>query len=202
MGIKPNLTAKGKRDYKLILQALNEGDQKAYAELLKYYRDPLYFRMLKITQNPDDADDLTIEIFAKAFKRLDQYTPDFTFNTWLFAIATNHAIDYTRNQNRGTLTNKNGRGEKSEKSRQSKSVSNALDPEEIFIRSQKVEMIHEVVDKLKPHYKKLIELRYFKEYSYEEIMNELDMPLGTIKAQLFRARELLYNILINSRERP
>ena len=202
MGIKPNLTAKGKRDFKLIQQALNEGDQKAYAELLKYYRDPLYFRMLKITQNPDDAEDLTIEVFAKAFKNLAQYTPDFAFSTWLFAIATNHAIDFTRNQNRSTISKKNGRSEKSEKSQQSKRVSDALDPEELFIRSQKVDMIHEVVDKLKPHYKKLIELRYFKEYSYEEIVNELDMPLGTIKAQLFRARELLYNILINSREKP
>jgi RNA polymerase sigma-70 factor (ECF subfamily) len=202
MGIKTNLTVKGKRDYKLIQKALNEGDQKAYAELLQYYRDPLYFRMLKITKNPDDAEDLTIEAFAKAFKSLKQYTPDYAFSTWLFAIATNHAIDFTRNQNRDTLTNKNGRGDKHEKNQHSKTVSGAPDPEELFIRSQKVDMIHEVVDKLKPHYKKLIELRYFKEYSYEEIVQELALPLGTIKAQLFRARELLYNILINAKEQP
>lgn len=202
MGIKPNLTAKGKRDYNLIQQALNEGDQKAYAELLKYYRDPLYFRMLKISQNPDDAEDLTIEAFAKAFKSLNQYTPDFAFSTWLFAIATNHAIDFTRNSKRDNVANKNDHIEGSKKNQQSKTVSEAPDPEELFIRSQKVDMIHEVVDKLKPHYKKLIELRYFKEYSYEEIVNELDLPLGTIKAQLFRARELLYNILSNAKERP
>ena len=202
MGITPNLTAKGKRDYKLIQQALNEGDQKAYAELLKYYRDPLYFRMLKISQNPDDAEDLTIEAFTKAFKSLNKYTPDFAFSTWLFAIATNHAIDFTRNSNRDNVANKSDHNEGSKKGQQSKTASEGLDPEELFIRSQKIEMIHEVVDKLKPHYKKLIELRYFKEYSYDEIVNELSMPLGTIKAQLFRARELLYNILINSKERP
>ncbi len=202
MGIKTNLTPKGKRDYKLIQRALNEGDQKAYAELLKHYRDPLYFRMLKMTKNPDDAEDLTIEAFAKAFKSLDQYTPDYAFSTWLFAIATNHAIDFSRNQSRDSLTNKNGRIGPTEKSRPSKTVSEAPGPEELFIRSQKVEMIHEVVDKLKPHYKKLIELRYFKEYSYEEIVQELELPLGTIKAQLFRARELLFNILSNAKERP
>ena len=201
MGIKSNLTAKGKRDYKLIQRALNEGDQKAYAELLKYYRDPLYFRMLKITQNSDDADDLTIEVFAKAFKNLNKYTPDYAFSTWLFAIANNHAIDFTRNKNRN-LANKNERNDKAEKGHHSRTASEAPDPEELFIRSQKVEMIHEVVDKLKPRYKRLIDLRYFKEYSYEEIVNELNVPLGTIKAQLFRARELLYNILSNAKERP
>lgn len=202
MGLKPNLTVNGRRDYKLIQKALNEGDQKAYAELLKYYRDPIYFRMLKITQNPDDAEDLTIEAFTKAFKSLKQYTPDYAFSTWLFAIATNHAIDYTRNTNRDKLNTKKGRNEKPEKRQHSKTASEAPGPEELFIRSQKVEMIHEVVDKLKPHYKRLIELRYFKEYSYEEIVNELKLPLGTIKAQLFRARELLYNILANAGERP
>ena len=202
MGIKTNLTVKGKRDYKLIQRALIEGDQKAYAELLKYYRDPLYFRMLKITKNPDDAEDLTIEAFTKAFKSLRQYTPDYAFSTWLFAIATNHAIDFTRNMSRDTVNNKNGRTEKAEKNQPSKTPSETPDPEELFIRSQKVDMIHEVVDKLKPHYKKLIELRYFKEYSYEEIVQELALPLGTIKAQLFRARELLYNILINAKEQP
>lgn len=201
MGKKSNLTAKGKRDYKLIQRALNEGDQKAYAELLKYYRDPLYLRMLKITKNPDDADDLTIEVFAKAFKNLKQYVPDYAFSTWLFAIANNHAIDFTRNKRRNR-TGQNERNDHLEKGHHSKTAFGTLDPEELFIRSQKVEMIHEVVDKLKPHYKSLIELRYFKEYSYDEIVKELNVPLGTIKARLFRARELLFNILSHSKERP
>ena len=80
-------------------------------------------------------------------------------------------------------------------------VSKTLDPEEHIIKKQKIELMHTVIEKLKPHYRKLIELRYFKEYSYEEIVNELDLPLGTVKAQLFRAREFLFNILKNSREK-
>ena len=72
------------------------------------------------------------------------------------------------------------------------------DPEERIITKQKYKVLRDIVDKIKPHYKTLIELRYFKEYSYEEIANELDLPLGTVKAQLFRARDLLYQIMKDS----
>jgi len=80
-------------------------------------------------------------------------------------------------------------------------VTSTPDPEEQFIKDQKIYLMHEVVQRLKPHYKKLIELRYFKEYSYEEIVKELDLPLGTVKAQLFRSREFLFNILKHSKEK-
>jgi RNA polymerase sigma-70 factor (ECF subfamily) len=75
------------------------------------------------------------------------------------------------------------------------------DPEEQFIINQKIMLIREVVQKLKPHYKKLIELRYFKEYSYDEIVEELGLPLGTVKAQLFRSREFLFNVMKNAQEK-
>ncbi len=94
MEMNTNLTEKGQRDYLLIQRALRDGDQKAYADLLHYYRDSLYFMMLKMTNNPYDADDLTIEAFGKAFKKLDQYTPDYAFSTWLFKIASNNCIDF------------------------------------------------------------------------------------------------------------
>ena len=76
--------------------------------------------------------------------------------------------------------------------------SDALNPEETYVRKQKIEMMHEIVKKLKPRYRTLVELRYFKEFSYEEIATHLDIPLGTVKAQLFRAREFLYNIMKNN----
>jgi len=192
MEINTNLTEKGRRDYKLICKALEEGDQEAYAALLSHYYDGLYFMMLKMTQNPHDAEDLTIEAFGKAFKNLHQYTPDFAFSTWLFKIATNNCIDFMRAKSKTT---------RAIDGLSTRIPANNPDPEEQFIRSQKIELMHQVVEKLKPHYKKLIELRYFKEYSYEEITKELDLPLGTVKAQLFRAREFLYNILKNSKER-
>lgn len=191
------LTEKGQRDFKLIQLALNNGDQHAYAELMQHYRDSLYFTMLKMTGDQHDADDLTIEAFGKAFKNLKQYTSEYAFSTWLFKIATNNCIDFMRKKNKGSFTvNTNTEDEMSV---QVKTPS--LDPEEQFIKDQKIHLMREVVQRLKPHYKKLIEMRYFKEYSYEEISQELDLPLGTVKAQLFRSREFLFNILKNSKEK-
>jgi len=200
MEIEPRLTEKAKRDYLLIQKALKDGDQHAYAELLHYYRDSLYFLMLKMTNNSHDAEDLTIEAFGKAFKNLHQYTPEYAFSTWLFKIATNNGIDFLRNKGKSTQVIQGTIHQDSE-DKPSRIASTALDPEEQFIRSQKIEMMHIIVDKLKPHYKQIISMRYFQEYSYEEIAASLHLPLGTVKAQLFRARELLFNILKNSKER-
>ena len=200
MEINPRLTEKGKRDFKLIQEAL-EGNQSAYAQLLNFYRDALYFSMLKMTQNNMDAEDLTIEAFAKAFKNLGQYVPEYAFSTWLFKIANNNAIDFIRNRQKASAVTSKDFSQEGDDTPHSKVAGDELDPEEQFIRSQKIEIIHEVVDKLKPHYKKLIELRYFQERTYEEIVQELELPMGTIKAQLFRARELLYNILKNAKDK-
>ena len=200
MEITTQLTEKGQRDYKLIQRALDDGDQHAYAELLQHYRDSLYYMMLKMTGNPYDADDLTIEAFGKAFKNLEQYAPDYAFSTWLFKIATNNCIDFMRKKKKGAMTLTSDRAD-TEFDASSQIPATGLDPEEQFIKDQKIHLMRDVVHRLKPHYKKLIELRYFKEYSYHEIVEELDLPVGTVKAQLFRAREFLFNILKNSRER-
>lgn len=201
MEVNPNLTDKALRDYKLVQQAICNSDQRAYAELLTNYRDSLYFMLLKMTNDPDDADDLTIEAFGKAFKNLHQYTPDYAFSTWLFKIASNNCIDFLRKKKKGLFSIDNPMYD-NEGSELSHSLpSGSLNPEENFIKKQKTALMREVVDKLKPHYKKLIELRYFNEYSYEEISIQLDLPLGTVKAQLFRAREFLFNILKNSQEK-
>ncbi len=201
MEINTNLTEKGQRDYLLIQRALRDGDQKAYAELLQHYRDSLYFMMLKMTNNPYDADDLTIEAFGKAFKKLDQYTPDYAFSTWLFKIASNNCIDFLRRNRKNTLSLRSNYEGSAENDIANTIVSQSPDPEENVINEQKIKLMREVVEKLKPHYRHLVELRYFDEYSYEEIAVELDLPLGTVKAQLFRAREFLFQILKNARER-
>ena len=201
MEINEHLTGKAQRDYQLVLAALNNGDQEAYAELMKNYRDALYFMLLKMTKNPQDADDLTIEAFGKAFKNLHQYTSEFAFSTWLFKIASNNCIDFMRRKRKNIL-NGRPRDENSSKNDPTSSIpSETLDPEENIIKKQKVKLMREVVERLKPHYRTLVELRYFKEYSYEEISNELNLPIGTVKAQLFRSRELLYNIMKNVKEK-
>jgi RNA polymerase sigma-70 factor (ECF subfamily) len=202
MEVNKQLTEKAQRDILLVKAALEKGDQSAYAELMNNYRDTLYFMMLKMTRNPQDADDMTIEAFGKAFRNLKQYTPDYAFSTWLFKIATNNCIDFirkNRNISGHTVTASDAKGEGEDM--QEIVTDEQPDPEEAFIKIQKAEKLREVVEKLKPHYKLLIELRYFQERSYEEIATELQLPLGTVKAQLYRAREFLYHIMRNIKER-
>jgi RNA polymerase sigma-70 factor (ECF subfamily) len=193
-----NLSEKAVYDYNLIRSALDTGNQKAYAELMGRYRDSVYFMLLKMVNNKDDADDLTIEAFGKAFKRLSQYTPNYAFSTWLFKIASNNAIDFIRRKKMITFsidkTFENDEG--GEMNMDIKAE--GLNPEENIMKKQKVKHMHDVVEKLKPRYRLLVEMRYFEELSYEEIAEKLELPLGTVKAQLFRAREFLANILRNS----
>jgi RNA polymerase sigma factor (sigma-70 family) len=200
MELGENLSDKAVYDYSLVRKALDLGDQKAYAELMQRYRDSVYFMLLKMVNNKDDADDLTIEAFGKAFKRLSQYTPNFAFSTWLFKIATNNCIDHIRKKKNNTFSidkpfQDDEGGEMTMDLR-----SEQPDPEEKVMKKQKVMLMREVVEKLKPRYKMLIEMRYFEELSYEEIAEKLELPLGTVKAQLFRAREFLQNILKNSHD--
>ncbi|MCC7303362.1 MAG: sigma-70 family RNA polymerase sigma factor [Bacteroidia bacterium] len=190
-----NLTDKAQHDFNLVKSALDKGDQRAYAELMGRYKDTVYFMLLKMVNNKDDAEDLTIEAFGKAFKRLHQYTPNFAFSTWLFKIATNNCIDFIRKNRLNMLSidkpmrDEEG-GEITLDIRDEKS-----DPEENVIKKQKELHLRAIVDKLKPRYRQLVQLRYFEEKSYEEISQEMDLPVGTVKAQLFRARELLYQVL-------
>jgi RNA polymerase sigma factor (sigma-70 family) len=196
--LNEHLSEKAVYDYTLVKAALEKGDQKAYAELMERYRDSVYFMLLKMVNNKDDADDLTIEAFGKAFKRLHQYTPNFAFSTWLFKIATNNCIDFIRKKKKGTFSIDKP-VENEEGGEMSMDVKfDGLDPEENIIKKQKVILMRSVVEKLKPRYRRLVELRYFEELSYEEISTEMDLPLGTVKAQLFRAREFLQALLKDS----
>ena len=195
MEVSENLSEKAVYDLALVRRAVDKNDQKAYAELMSRYRDSIYFMLLKMINNKDDAEDLTIEAFGKAFKRLHQYTPNYAFSTWLFKIASNNCIDWIRKQKKKTFSIDSPIGTDDGDEMTIELRSDGLDPEDIAIREQKNAIMREVVDKLKPRYRTLVELRYYKEYSYEEIAEELDLPLGTVKAQLFRARDFLLNLM-------
>ena len=196
-----NLSEKAKYDYRLVKRALEKSDQQAFAELLNKYRESIYFMMFKMVQNSDDADDLTIEAFGKAFKRLDQYVPNYAFSTWLFRIATNNCIDFIRKKRLNTMSIDKSMDESKGEQPFITLESKGLNPEQTVIKEQKIKMMRKVVDQLKPRYKNLVVLRYFHELSYEEIAKELNIPLGTVKAQLFRAREFLFQIMKNSRDK-
>ncbi|MFT6747329.1 MAG: RNA polymerase sigma factor (sigma-70 family) [Glaciecola sp.] len=196
----PNLSAKALYDYKLVRDAVDNKSQKAYAELLERYRDSIFYMLLKMVGSKDDADDLTIEAFGKAFKKLDQYTPNYAFSTWLFKIASNNCIDFIRKRKKNTFSMNRAIENEEGGDLELDIPSDELDPEQVFMKAQKIEMMHNVVNQLKPRYRDLVELRYFKELSYEEIAKELQIPIGTVKAQLFRAREFLFQIMKNTKK--
>jgi len=195
------LSDKAIRDNKIIEDALATGNPKAYAGLLNYYWNSVYFMLFRLTGDESDADDLTIETFTKAFKNLHQFTAEYAFSTWLFRIATNHYIDNFRKKKQHTFPSESNPKNKNQNLTPEDLPSQNPDPEEILINAEKIKLMREVVEKIKPHYRTLIELRYFNELSYDEIAQKMQMPLGTVKAQLFRARELLYNILKTSEEK-
>jgi RNA polymerase sigma-70 factor (ECF subfamily) len=198
MEITPDLSDKAKDDLLLVNEA-RKGNEKAFASLMNRYWDSIYYMLLKMVNNSSDAEDLTIEAFGKAFRNLDSYTPKFAFSTWLFKIASNNCVDYIRKkqvspapfdhlQNNLDTVIVNIQ-------------SDQPDPEELLINHQKIAELNDIVNQLKPRYKSLIELRYYKEYSYAEISAKLNLPIGTVKAQLNRAKTLLYNILIKTGNR-
>jgi len=198
MEVIHELSVKAKNDLILVEKA-KKGCEQSFAHLMNRYRDSIYFMLLKMVNNASDAEDLTIEAFGKAFRNLDSYTPKFAFSTWLFKIATNNCVDFIRKKQlsptpfdhlQDNLDNVTVNIQ-----------SDMPDPEESLINHQKIAALKDIVSQLKPRYKALIELRYYKEYSYEEISSELNLPIGTVKAQLFRAKTLLYNILIKTGHR-
>ena len=193
--LKKQFSDKALEDFKLIDQATKGGDDQAFALLMERYKKPVYHMILKMVRNVDDAEDLTIEAFAKAFKNLHRFKKDYTFSTWLFRIATNNSIDFIRKKKLETLSL-----DSSYKDDDGETISidvqdRDLNPQEVAIRKQKIGLIRDFVTKLPPKYQRLVKLRYFEELSYEEIATELEAPLGTVKAQLHRARELLYDIV-------
>lgn len=198
MEINHDLSDKAKGDLLLVDEA-RKGNEKAFATLMNRYRDSIYYMLLKMVNNASDAEDLTIEAFGKAFRNIDSYTPKFAFSTWLFKIATNNCVDFIRKKQvsptpldhlQDSLDNVTVNIQ-----------SDLPDPEESLINHQKITALKDIVSQLKPRYKALIELRYYKEYSYEEIASELKIPIGTVKAQLYRAKTMLYNILIKTGNR-
>ena len=199
MEINPNLSENARHDSELIIAA-RSGVEKAFEQLMKRYKDAIYFMLLKMVNNKTDAEDLTMEAFGKAFINIHQYEPRYAFSTWLFSIASNNAIDHLRKKRiaivplEPLVENEINVGIEYN----SKVYASADNPEEAFIRQQNARLLRVAVSTLKPRYRTLIELRYLKEYSYSEISEELKLPLGTVKVQLFRSREILFELLKNN----
>lgn len=196
MEVGTGLSEKARHDLKVIDRALH-GDSKAYAELLSRYRDSVYYVLLRMVNNPSDAEDLTIEAFGKAFHNLSKYIPSHAFSTWLFRIATNNCIDFMRKKSQSPRPFDQDEGEEDEM--EATVASDMRLPDEVMMDRETAASLNRIVKSLKPRYRRLIELRYFEDYSYEDIATELSLPIGTVKARLFRAKVLIFNMVQDKR---
>lgn len=188
------LSTKAKDDFNLVQSAI-AGDQRAYAELMDRYQNSVFHTMLKMVNNREDANDLTLEAFGKAFRKLNSYAPHYAFSTWLFRIAINNCIDHIRKKRLQLLSIDDPIDGEGEQDFSSNIKSEVMNPEDRYMNKQKIEMMRMLLSKLSEKYRLMIELRYFEELSYDEIAKELNIPLGTVKAQLFRAKEMLYEMI-------
>jgi RNA polymerase sigma-70 factor (ECF subfamily) len=198
--VKKQFSKKALEDFQLIDQAVGQQDEQAYAMLMERYKKPVYHMILKMVRNVDDAEDLTIEAFTKAFKNLYKFKKDYTFSTWLFRIATNNSIDFIRKKKLDTMSLNTAFQDESGANVTIDVKDKNLNPQEEAIKAQKIELIQLFVTKLPAKYQRLVRLRYFSEFSYEEIARELEAPLGTVKAQLHRARELLQDLIRDKKD--
>ncbi|MBI5916616.1 MAG: sigma-70 family RNA polymerase sigma factor [Bacteroidetes bacterium] len=190
------LSPKASEDYHLVKAAI-AGNQQAYSTLLERYRSSVYSHLFKMVRNHDDAEDLTLEAFGKAFHKLSTYAPHFAFSTWLFKIAVNNCIDHIRKKRLHFLSIDQPIEANGDKDFSGTLRNYTRNPEEEIIRQQRLQMVRRMLGQLNNKYRLMIELRYYEELSYEEIATELEIPLGTVKAQLFRAKEMLYTLMQN-----
>lgn len=182
-----------KQDLALIGSAL-AGDQLAFRELMKKYRDAIFNLINRIIRDREQVEDLTQETFVKAFASLQNFNREYAFSTWLYKIATNSSIDYIRKKKLYTMSiNRPISHEDSDYSIEI--PDSTYEPDKVIIRNQKSVIIAEAIAQLPPKYKQVILMRHNEERDYAEIAKILKIPIGTVKAHIFRARELLYKYL-------
>lgn len=186
-------SASSKADLVLVNRATG-GDQEAFKELFQKYKTPLFYHVLRMVHNREIVEDLLQEIFLKAFDNIYSYNPAYAFSTWLYRITTNHTIDYLRKKKLKTYSLdepiKTKDGDMS-----IDVIDEHMSSDDMIMRKQRAAILKEAMVSLPAKYRQVIELRHMDELSYQEIADIMELPLGTIKAHIFRARELLYKYL-------
>lgn len=187
------------QEFELIRKA-QQGDHNAMTTLIKRYNKALYYVILKIVRNVDDAEDITVETFIKVFQNLDKFRFDHPFSSWLFRIGTNHCIDFIRKKRRVETVSfnqlvQNNDEQSIDKQNNTEFIDESQNIEENSIKTEQIEILRELINKLPPNYRKVLTLRYFEDMDYQQIADELGLPMGTVKAQLYRAKELLNELV-------
>ena len=176
------------------IRRCKRGEEDAFQEILGRYRGPIYNLCYRMARNPEDARDLAQEVFIKVFSLLDRFDEGYAFSSWLFRIATNHCIDHLR-RNRLRFLSLDGTTGPDGEEYEFQVAADTPEPDEVLQRKEALERLEEVIAELPPHYKAITLLRHDQQLSYEEIAEVLQLPLGTVKARIHRARNLVQQML-------
>ena len=187
MEIADYIVAEDRRLVELVL----EGDDTAFEYLFNRYRDAIHRLFVQRLGGVNDADDLLQETFIKVYINLHRYNTAYTFGQWIYTIARNTFVDYVRRRQEGLPIDEHFAAP----------ASSAPTPEERFINLQQQTQIEHYLERLTPRYRQLIRMRFFDEYSYEEIAVKLSLPLGTVKTQIHRARERMCRLIVENDNR-
>lgn len=179
-------------EIKEIIKKAKKNDQSAYNALLDFYWNDVYGFQLKRTENENDAEDIAIQTFSKAFDKIGTYNESYEFKTWLITISKNIHIDLLRKR-KSSIQN---RSNQSDNDHFDNMIDESPSPEDKLITEQNLAKLLRDIKKLKPHYQEVINLRYFQELSYKEISEELNEPINNVKVKLLRAKKLLAEIII------
>jgi RNA polymerase sigma-70 factor (ECF subfamily) len=176
------------------IRRCKRGEEDAFREILERYRGPIYNLCYRMSRNGEDARDLAQEVFIKVFNLLDRFDESYAFSSWLFRIATNHCIDHLRRNRLRFLSLEGATGADGEEY-ELQVPDGGPEPDTVLQRKEAVEKLAEVIAELPPHYKAITLLRHDQQLSYEEIADILGLPLGTVKARIHRARNLVQQML-------
>ena len=173
----------------LVLRCL-AGDEKAYRELVELYQGQVFSVVLRMVRRREDAEDLTQETFVRMFRALDRYDPQRPFAAWLFTIASRLAIDHIRRRKVSPIS-LTQREPGSDEEYDIEVPDPGPTPDEVTSRTEEERRTEELIRSLPPHYRIVVMLRHQRDMAYEEIAEALHLPLGTVKARIHRAREIL-----------
>jgi RNA polymerase sigma-70 factor (ECF subfamily) len=195
----PGSTALSAHDYDKLedrdLAALAaQGREGAFRELLTRYERPVFSLVFRMVRDRSMAEDLAQESFIRAFNAIDSYNSSYKFSNWIFKIANNHTIDFLRKRRLDTVSIHGSphAGSAEEEARTSLVVESAEERPDAFVENRELgTQIEQAIGLLRPEYRTVILLRHVEGYSYEEIAEAMELPLGTVKTYLHRARNEL-----------
>jgi RNA polymerase sigma factor (sigma-70 family) len=192
--ILPQVKLDSRKEDSNLIRAAIQGNQLAFKRLMKKYHDQIANLIFRIIHHREQVEDLTQEVFIKAFQSLKSYNEEYAFSTWLYKIATNSSIDYIRKKKLNTFSiDKPIAMEESDATFEL--PDSTYEPDKHIMQRQRATLIQEAISRLPQKYHTVITLRHTEERDYREIAKILKLPIGTVKAHIFRARELLNKYL-------